>query len=94
MDECASRDWCLHVVHGMNITEWFRVNFEYLSKDIFFHYKLIVTGTKLENQLYSVQGTVLTFQIKTNIHTHTHTHTHIYTPPPPPHKHTHTHCKK
>jgi hypothetical protein len=27
MDECASRGWCLHVVHGMNITEWFRVNY-------------------------------------------------------------------
>lgn len=27
INECASRDWCLHVVHGMNITEWFRVNY-------------------------------------------------------------------
>jgi hypothetical protein len=26
-DECANRDWCLHVVHGMNITEWFRANY-------------------------------------------------------------------
>lgn len=24
---CASRVWCLHVVHGKNITEWFRVNY-------------------------------------------------------------------
>jgi hypothetical protein len=23
INECASRDWCLHVAHGMNITEWF-----------------------------------------------------------------------
>jgi len=33
---------------------------------------LIVTGKKLENQLYSVPGTVFPFQIKTDTQTHMH----------------------
>jgi hypothetical protein len=27
MNECTNRDCCFHVVCGMNITEWFRVNY-------------------------------------------------------------------
>jgi len=37
---------------------------------------LIVTGKKLENQLYSVPGAVFPFQIKTDTQTHMHMQAH------------------